>query len=175
MKPLTFDYLKTGAARTAMWHEAGHAAVATAMGARVRYVGLDPIPHALVAQRGLTKHQKGVLLAAGGAFTRAVYGHEWGTAVDYKMAAALGDLDTFRMEAQVLAEALLPEAKFIVEGRLGKLGMEDYIPDMGEDHPDYARYVDIVERARLGKFMKWFIGKYAAIQTKHPRRVAKFV
>ncbi len=42
--------------RMAMWHEAGHAAVATAMGAPVRYVGLDPIPHALAVQRGLTKH-----------------------------------------------------------------------------------------------------------------------
>ncbi len=114
-------------------------------------------------------------MAAGGAFTRAVYGFEWGTAIDYKMAAALGDLDTFRMDAQVLAEALLPEANFIVEGRLGKQGVEDYIPDLREDHPGCARHVDIVRNARLGKFMKWLVGKYAAIQMQFPQRVAKYV
>ncbi len=178
--------------RVAMWHEAGHAVAAIKLRVKVRYLGLDPLPHCLVNQAGLTKHQKGVLLCAGAAMTKVVYGFEWGgTAADYPMAEALGDLEEFKREAYALAYELVAEAKFLVEGRMGTwadaprpafYGKDWYVDDVEATFPDlqphdehYAACVRVVEKARLGKFGRKAVMAMAKFQMAKPAFVAKWL
>ena len=176
-------------ARVALWHEAGHAVVAMHMGAKVLYYGLDPLPHCLVWPWGLSEHQRGVLLCAGGAVTRAVFGHEWGTETDYRMAATLGDLEVLREEAFELVTSLMSEARYLVEARMGGPGKmtaksqskgdwfythrAQDIEELSADHPRYAEIVKVAEKAKMGNFMKYLIAKGAAAQMKHPHLAAR--
>ena len=178
--------------RVAMWHEAGHAVVAMHYGLKVWSYGLDPLPHCLVNSLTLNKHQKGVLLCAGAAMTKVLYGFEWGGDVtDWKMAQTLGDLDVFKTEAEVLVEQYLPAAKFLVEGRLGKFeddprrreygpewvewlgpNPEADVDDLATDNPHYAVCVRAVEKARLGETGKAVLGKAASLQMARPKLAA---
>ena len=173
--------------RVALMHEAGHAVASFHYGLRVFAMDLDPLPYVLVNSLWLSKHQKGVLLAAGGAMTKVVYGFEWGgDASDYKMAAALGDLEEFKAEAEELVSQYLAEAKFLVEGRLGKLEddprLQEYgpsyvewlgpnpeaaLPDLSTDSPNYAAYKRVVEKAHLGRRGKALVAKAATFQVAH--------
>jgi hypothetical protein len=179
--------------RVAMWHEGGHAVAAMHYGLRVWSYGLDPLPHCLVNSLTLNKHQKGVLLCAGAAMTKAVFGFEWGGDVtDWKMAQSLGNLKVFKTEAEVLVKSYLPEAKFLVEGRLGKfeddprrvengpewvewLGTnpEATVGDLTTDSLNYALCVRVVNKAKLGKTSKRLLGKAASLQMANPQLVAR--
>ena len=173
----------------ALWHEAGHAVVAHSMGARVLYYGLEPVPHCLVVPWGLSRHQRGVLLCAGGAMTKAIFGQEWGSDTDYRMAEALGDLNEYKSEAYEIAQNLLPQAKLLVEGRVEAINQSplsfsaaadmtgviggNWVEDLASDHKDHAELSHLVEKAKMGRFVRWLVVKLAAMQIRYPRLAAK--
>lgn len=174
--------------RVAMWHEAGHAVVAMHFGARVHYYGLSPLPHCLVNSLRLSKHEKGVLLCAGAAMTVLMYGYEWGAdASDYKMAETFGDLDVFKAEALALCAKLMPEAKYLVQSRLGRdvrpahvdpgfwgeHDVEDDVADMTELSPHYAACVKAAEKGVMPEWLKKTVMSFARFQMKRPAFVAK--
>jgi hypothetical protein len=168
--------------RVAMWHEAGHAIAAMHYGRKVLSYGLDPLPHCLVNSLFLSKHKKGVLLCAGAAMTEAVYGFEWGgDCTDWKMAEALGDLETFKKEARELVLKYKSEAKYLVEERLGRNtslnnwedAPEDHLREMSEDSPLYKECIEAAENAHLSKWAEKLLMRMARFQIKRPAFTAK--
>ncbi len=169
--------------RVAMWHEAGHAVAAMHYGRKVLSYGLDPLPHCLVNSLFLRRHRKGVLLCAGAAMTEAVYGFEWGgNCTDWKMAEALGDLETFKKEARELALKYRSEARYLVEARLGRNSSlnsweddpEDRVREMSEDSPLYMECTDAAEKAHLPDWAGNLLMRMARFQVKRPAFTARF-
>jgi hypothetical protein len=169
--------------RQYMWHEAGHAVVAMHFGSKVKSYGISPLPHCLVKQKGLTRHQKGVLLCAGGEMAKVVYGRAiGGEASDYAMAEHFGDLATFKREAFDLCTMLAPQAKALVVGRLGSdahtslnRDVEAVIPELEPVDGHYRECMEAILYAKMGKLKSWCIVRFARFQIKHPKLVAKFV
>lgn len=174
--------------RVAMWHEAGHAVVAMHLGVKVFYYGLSPLPHCLVMPVGLSKHNKGVLLCAGAAMTKAMYGQEWGgDCADWRMAEALGDLEVFKAEAYELCLKLLPEAKYLVQQRMGVEKRPEHLdpqwwgndpeqdlPELTQDSPHYAACEKAARKGVLPEWAKKAVMVLARFQMRNPRLMAKF-
>lgn len=168
--------------RVALWHEAGHAIAALHYGRKVLSYGLDPLPHCLVNSLLLSKHKKGILLCAGAAMTEVVYGFEWGgDCTDWKMAEALGDLETFKKEARELVLKYRSEAKYLVDERLGRNcslsswedDPEDHIRELSEDSRLYEKCIEAAEKAILPTWAEKLLLRMARFQIKRPAFTAK--
>ena len=168
--------------RIAMYHEAGHAIAAMHFGRKIHSYGLDPLPHCLVNSLFLGKRRKGILLCAGAAMTEAIYGFEWGgDCTDWKMAEALGDLESFKKEARELTLKYKSEAKYLVEERMGRNcslsswedDPEDHIREMSEDSPLYEECIEAAEKAHLPKRAEKLLMRMARFQIKRPAFTAR--
>lgn len=114
--------------------------------------------------------------------TEAVYGFEWGgDCTDWKMAEALGDLETFKKEARELVLKYKSEAKYLVEERLGRNtslnnwedAPEDHLREMSEDSPLYKECIEAAENAHLSKWAEKLLMRMARFQIKRPAFTAK--
>jgi hypothetical protein len=173
----TLDYQQ----RIAMWHEAGHAIAAMHFGRKIHSYGIAPIPHCLINSLFLSKRQKGILLCAGAAMTKEIFGFEWGgDCTDWKMAEAIGDLEEFKAEAEKLCKQHRSEAKYLTEKRLGPSARivgdpEDSIPDLTEDSPHYAECARAAEKAILPDWASNMLLRMAHFQIKRPAFTAKWL
>jgi hypothetical protein len=155
--------------RVALWHEAGHAVVANHYGAKVKRIGLDPIPHCIVRQRGLNKHQRGVMLCAGAMMTNIMYGYEWGSHTDYAMAQQYGDLSLFQAQAEKLCWLYRNDAGYIVDMLSdGPASREIVSFEPRLDRPDDA-FTDMVDRADLPEWQKGLVSRWAVLQMTYPK------
>jgi hypothetical protein len=170
--------------RIAMWHEAGHAIAAMHFGRKIHSYGISPIPHCLINSLFMTKHQKGILLCAGAAMTKIIFGFEWGgDCTDWKMAEALGDLDEFKAEAEEICKKYKSQAKYLTETRMGgntslhswETNPEDGIRDLTEDMPFYDKCIEAAENAKLSDRSYKAILLMARFQIKWPRFTAKWL
>lgn len=149
--------------RVLMYHEAGHAVAAMHYGKKILSIGIHEMPHCLINPLGLTRHQKGVLLAAGAMMTKEVFGVEYGTATDYAMAKELGDLEEFKAEASKICKKMLPAATTIVHGRLGE--PDKYSLDHGRvKAPMTPELQEIIKGTRLSRFLRKAIIKMGRLQ-----------
>ena len=167
--------------RVAMWHEAGHAIAAMHYGRKIFSYGTYPIPHCMVNSFLLNNEQKGILLCAGAAMTKIIYGYEWGgDCTDWKMAEGLGDIEHFKTEAEKLCRKYLSEAKYLVEYRMGtdesldnwEPSREEQIRDMDESSPIYEQTMDAAENAHFPEWLDKALHRYAMWQIKYPRFAA---
>ena len=183
--------------RIALWHEAGHAVAAMSMGLKIKSLGLYPMPHCLVDHRGATNEEIGILLCAGAMMTSHIYGIEWGTHTDYKMAESLGDLKEFKEKALALVTEHCAKARLIVDllangtrasgdnlvVRFGnKLFLRDdhclYYPEhpcalLEEGSDDHAAVSEMVSKTAPSGFMVKSIRFMANLNIKHPAKMAK--
>lgn len=183
--------------RIALWHEAGHAVAAMAMGLPIKSLGIYPMPHCLVDHKGVSDEDMGILLCAGAMMTSHIYNIEWGTDTDYKMASALGDLDHFRAKALELVKANCGKARLIVDELSAgtRSGSENLVLRYGsklflrDDHclyypelpcevleagtPEHTEVVSMVEATRPNKITVKVIRFLANMNIKHPAKMAK--
>lgn len=151
---MMFDYRE---ALTA--HEAGHALVAHHYGFDMVSFNLDPIPHCLIDQRGATRHQLGVMLCAGGAATEMIYGEPIGEYHDYKMAAILGDVEGFHIEAMSILKSNLPAFwayEGLMFGDMHPEALSEGEEGWAEIHAAYHKAANPSEKVkRMVKRMLW--------------------
>lgn len=183
--------------RIALWHEAAHAVAAHVLGRRVYSLGLDPLPHCLVNQIGLSKEDQGLLLCAGAAACIHAFGQPWGQHNDYAIAEKLGDLEEFKAKALEFVREYESEILFVVDQLAkdtyadrkyltrvyGKLyfgndhnynsGERDVVR-LSDCHPAVEPLTKLVSRATPGKKLKWFLRKYASFQLANPAVISKF-
>ena len=161
--------------RIALWHEAGHAAVAHHLGLKVISLGLLPLPHCLVDQAGVDNDDLGLLLCAGAAATDLAFGFEWGWHNDYEIAKSIGDLEKYRAAARAFVKEHASEIQYIVDLLEAERDEDEKrFPELGPANPVAISLELLVEESAPSDKLIKALAVAAAFQNKHPKVAAFF-
>ena len=158
-------------ARIALWHEAGHAAVAHFLGLKVVSIGIYPIPHCLVDHSGVSDDEYALLLCAGAAAAKQYCGWEWGCHNDYELASTLGDLEVYKARADEFVRKHASEIQHIVDtlDPEGKHLDNTRFPELGHADPVAISIELLLEESAPSAKLAKSIALVAAWQTRFPK------